>query len=92
MKPLTIYLLTAEHGDFHTYPVTLRAYSSRGPTSKLDKLLRRLDAFYKRKQEIIIEDSPDWYEQLRAWGDKHPLPGYEHLNRSDFKVQVIQLR
>ena len=92
MKPLTIYLLTVEQGDYHTYPVTIQAYTSNGPTSPLQKLMRRLDAHYKRKPTDLPADDPDWYEKLQAWEKRHPLRNHSHRDREDFKVQPMRLR
>lgn len=93
MIPQTIYLLTVESGDYHKYPVTIRAYASNGQSSALQKLMRRLDRHYANKPNTDEEENPDWWNQLCAWQEKHPLgSSYGHADRGDFKIESMRLR
>ena len=93
MVPRTIYLLTVETGDYHTYPVTLRAYASNGQSSALQKLMRRLDRHYKKKPNLNEAENPNWWEQLCEWQKLHPL-GHHHARAEleDFKIESMRLR
>jgi len=95
MIPRTIYLLQVwQEGSI----TTLRAYASNGPTSKLGKVLKRLDRYYATKvafPSLTLNDA-EFNEQealYNAWRDKHPIHAdYATSTRIDFFVQTMQLR
>lgn len=92
MIPRTIYLLTVDEGDYHKQPVTIRAYASNSYDSPLQKLVRKLDRYYAAKPNLNEAENPDWWEQLTAWQEKHPISGMGgYYERSDFKIHSIKL-